>query len=131
MILSASICVRGIFSKLSSLAFVLQTGAALLAIDLPNALYGNSSVSFVVPSCPSMLNVCFTENQIPKVWRQPKIIALLKPAKTRRYRRATDLCHMYKLYDSLILNRIAPSVDQHLIKEQVGFKPGSHVAANS
>ena len=29
----------------------------------------------------SMLNVCFTENRIPKVWRQSKIIAILKPGK--------------------------------------------------
>ena len=31
---------------------------------------------------------------------------------------------MYKLYERLILNRIAPSVDRHLIKEQAGFRPG-------
>ena len=30
----------------------------------------------------SMLNVCFTENRIPKVWRQSKIITILKPGKT-------------------------------------------------
>ena len=34
------------------------------------------------------------------------------------------LCYMYKLYERLILNRIAPSVDQHLIKEKAGFRPG-------
>ena len=38
----------------------------------------------------SMLNVCFTENRIPKVWRQSKIIAILKPrkdsAKSKTYR---------------------------------------------
>ena len=49
MILSASFCVRCIFPKLVSLAFVLQTGAALLAIDLTNALYVNNSVSFCCP----------------------------------------------------------------------------------
>ena len=31
---------------------------------------------------------------------------------------------MYTLYERLILNRIAPSVDRHLIKEQAGFRPG-------
>ena len=31
---------------------------------------------------------------------------------------------MYKLYERLILNRIAPSLDRHLIKEQAGFRPG-------
>ena len=42
MILSASFCVGCIFSELVSLAFVLQTCAAKLAINLPNALYVNS-----------------------------------------------------------------------------------------
>ena len=30
----------------------------------------------------------------------------------------------YKLYESLILHRIAPSVDRHLINEQAGIRPG-------
>ena len=64
----------------------------------------------------SMLNVCFTENRIPKVWRQSKIIAILKPISL--------LCHMHKLYERLILNRIAQSVNRHLIKEQAGYIPG-------
>ena len=29
----------------------------------------------------TMLYVCFTGNKIPKIWRQPKIIAILKPGK--------------------------------------------------
>ena len=76
----------------------------------------------------SMLNVCSTENRIPKVWRQAKIIAILKPGKDsaipKSYRHTPLLCHMYKLYERLTLNRIAPSVDRHLIKEQAGFRPG-------
>ena len=76
----------------------------------------------------SMLNICFTENRIPKVWMQSKIIAILKPGKhsatPKSYRPISLLSHIYKLYERLILNRIAPSVDRHLIKEQVGFRPG-------
>ena len=34
------------------------------------------------------------------------------------------LCHMYKLCEHLILNKVAPSVERHLIKEQAGFRPG-------
>ena len=71
-------------------------------------------------------NRMFTENRIPKVWRQSKIIAILKPGKDsaipRSYRPISLLCHMYKLYERLILIRIAPSVDRHLIKEQAGFR---------
>ena len=29
----------------------------------------------------TMLNVCFTGNKFPKIWRQSKIIAILKPGK--------------------------------------------------
>ena len=76
-----------------------------------------------------MLNVCFTENRIPNVWRQSKFIKILKPgkdsAKPKSYRPISLLCHMYKLYERLILNRIAPSVDRHLIKEQAGFITGN------
>ena len=53
----------------------------------------------------SMLNVCFIENGIPKVWRKSKIIAILKPEKDsaipKSYRPISLLCHMYKLYERL------------------------------
>ena len=76
----------------------------------------------------SMLNTCFTENKIPKVWRQSRIIAILKPGKyasiPKSYIPISLLCHTYKLYERLILNRITPTVESHLIKEQAGFRPG-------
>ena len=68
----------------------------------------------------SMLNTCFTENMIPKVWRQSRIIVILKPGKDtpipKSYRPISLLCHTYKLYERLILNRITPTVESHLIK---------------
>ncbi len=76
----------------------------------------------------TMLNKCFMENKIPKIWRQSRIIAILKPGKDsaipKNYRPISLLCHTYKLYERLILNRIAPTVERHLIKEQAGFRPG-------
>ena len=76
----------------------------------------------------SMLNTCFTENKIPKVWRQSRIIAILKSGKDasipKSYRPISLLCHTYKLYEQLILNRITPTVESHLIKEQACFRPG-------
>ena len=76
----------------------------------------------------TMLKVCFTGNTIPKIWRQSKIIAILKPGKDsaipKNYRPISLLCHTYKLYERMILNRIAPVVEQRLIKEQVGFRTG-------
>ena len=45
----------------------------------------------------TMLNICFMENKIPTVWRQSKIIAILKPGKDssipKNYRPISLLCH--------------------------------------
>ena len=74
----------------------------------------------------TMLNICFMENKIPTIWRQSMIIAILKPGKDssipKNYRPKFLLCHTYKLYERMILNRIAPAIEQHLIKEQAGFR---------
>ena len=76
----------------------------------------------------TMLNTCFIENKSPKIWRKSKIIAILKPGKDtaipKNYIPISLLCHTYKLYDRLILNRVSPLLEQHLIKEQSGFRPG-------
>ena len=75
-----------------------------------------------------MLNICFMENKIPAIWRQSKIIAILKPGKDssipKNYRPISLLCHTYKLYERMILNRIAPAIEQHLIMEHPGFRSG-------
>ena len=42
----------------------------------------------------------------------------------KSYRQTSLLCHTYKLYERLILNRITPTVKSHLIKEQACFRPG-------
>ena len=77
----------------------------------------------------TMLNICYMENRIPTIWRQYKIIAILKPGKDssipKNYRPISLLCHTYKLYERMILNRIAPAIEQHLIKEQAGFRSGN------
>ena len=76
----------------------------------------------------SMMNSCFVNNKIPKVWRKSRIIAILKPGKDssipKNYRPISLLCHTFKLFERLVLNRIAPTIEQHLIKEQAGFRPG-------
>ena len=74
----------------------------------------------------TMLNIYFMENKIPTIWRQSKIVAILKPGKdssiSKNYRPTSLLCHTYKLYERMILTRIAPAIEQHLIKEQTGFR---------
>ena len=41
----------------------------------------------------------------------------------KNYRPISLLCHTYKLQESLVLNRVSPLLQQHLIKEQAGFRP--------
>jgi hypothetical protein len=75
-----------------------------------------------------MLNECLKTNSMPKIWRQSRIIAILKPGKDasvpKSYRPISLLCHLYKLYERMILNKIAPTIERHLIDEQAGFRKG-------
>ena len=76
----------------------------------------------------TMLNKSNMENKIPTLWRQSKNNAILKPGKDsaipKSYRPISLLCHTHKLYERMILNRIAPTIEQDLIKKQAGFRPG-------
>ena len=73
-------------------------------------------------------NNCTETKNIPKIWRQAKGVALLKPGQDSSVanclRPISLLCHTYKLFERLILNRIAEHVDAKLIPVQVGFRPG-------
>ena len=64
----------------------------------------------------TMLNKCFMENNIPTLWRQSKIIAILKSgmdsAIPMSYQQISLLCHTYKFYERMILNRITPTIEQ-------------------
>lgn len=66
--------------------------------------------------------------RLPKIWRKSKVVALLKPGKDPNlpssYRPVSLLCHTYKLYERILLNRLCPVVDEKLISEQAGFRPG-------
>lgn len=57
-------------------------------------------------------NECPRTSKVPKQWLKVKIIALLKPEKitndVKNFRSISLLCHLYKLYERLISNKIAP-----------------------
>ena len=59
-------------------------------------------------------NNCTETKKIPKLWRQAKVVALLKPGKdpsvAKSFRPISLLCHSYQLFERLILNRIAEHV---------------------
>ena len=51
----------------------------------------------------------------------PRVVAILKPGKDPReaksYRPISLLCHLFKLFERLILNRLGPITEEHLIQE--------------
>lgn len=74
-----------------------------------------------------LFNNCIQNETISTIWLKTKVIALLKPAKNQKtaknFRPALLLCHLYKLIERMILNRIKPEIDKKLINEQAGFRP--------
>ena len=75
----------------------------------------------------SMLNVCITKKTNTQSMEVSDNHCNTETEKrlsdTEELRPISLLCHMYKLYKRLILNIIAPLVDQHLINEQAGIRP--------
>ena len=51
------------------------------------------------------------------------------PSSPKRFRPISLLCHLYKLYERLILNRLSPFIEHVLIPEQAGFRPGKSCTA--
>ena len=105
---------------------VLKNGKAPCLDDIQTELikqFGPKARDFVT----SFFNNCTETKKIPKIWRQAKVVALLKPGKdpsvAKSFRPISLLCHTYKL-ERLILNRIAEHVDAKLIPQQAGFRPG-------
>jgi len=75
-----------------------------------------------------LFNNCIRLKKIPKPWRQAHVIALLKPGKNpdeaKSYRPISLLCHMYKLFERVVMNRINTTIDANIIQEQAGFRAG-------
>jgi len=65
---------------------------------------------------------------VPKIWRKTKVVAFSKPGKDlgnpKNYRPISLLYYTYKLYEKMVLNRIKTQIDQKIIPEQAGFRPG-------
>ena len=81
----------------------------------------------------SLLNACARTHRLPILWRQARVVALLKPRKdtssSKSFRPISLLCHPYKMYERLILNRLSPIIEHALIPEQVGFRLGKSCTA--
>ena len=91
--------------------------------------FGNKMVQWLL----ELMNSCLATGVLPKSWRLAKVRALLKPEKNpkdpKSYRPISLLCHLFKLYERLILNRLAPFAEDFLIPEQAGIR-GSKSCTN-
>lgn len=75
-----------------------------------------------------LFNLCWAGKVIPKLWLKARVVAVPKPGKprdeARSYRPISLLCSPFKLYERLILNKIGPLIENQLIPQQAGFRPG-------
>ena len=51
------------------------------------------------------------------------------PIEPESFRPMSPLCHLYKLYERHLLNRLSPIIEHVLIPEQAGFRPGKSCTA--
>ena len=95
--------------------------------------FGSVTMQWALQWVLNLLNACARTHRFPKLWRQARVVALLKPGKDqsspKSFRPISRLCHLYKLYERLILNRLSPIIEHVIIPQQAGFRPGkSHTA---
>ena len=81
----------------------------------------------------NLLNACARTHRLLRLWRQARVVALLKPGKDpsspKSFRPISLLCHLYKLYEHLILNRLSPVIEHVLIPEKAAFRSGKSCTA--
>ena len=98
--------------------------------------YDNMHPEFLThlgPRARTWMSIFFSriieDNQIPKIWRSAKVIAIEKPGKdpnlAASYRPISLLSVCYKLLERLILQRISPTVESILNSDQAGFRKDS------
>ena len=86
--------------------------------------FGEATLRWLLQMMSSILKT----QKFPKLWRKSKVIAILKPGKDstlpKSYRPISLLCHTYKLFERMILNRLNPLIETMIIDQQAGFRPG-------
>ena len=86
--------------------------------------FGEATLRWLLQMMSSILK---TQKYL-KLWRKSKVIAILKPGKDstlpKSYRPISLLCHTYKLFERMILNRLNPLIETMIIDQQAGLRPG-------
>lgn len=95
--------------------------------SITNILLKNLPQKGIV-SLTKILNGCLRTCYYPSAWKLAKVIAIKKPGKEESdpvsYRPISLLSTLGKLYERLILSRLARYSDPHLLPEQFGFRRG-------
>ncbi|XP_061721084.1 uncharacterized protein LOC133527905 [Cydia pomonella] len=75
-----------------------------------------------------LFNACVETTSFPKIWRKSHVSAILKPGKdpadVKSYRPISLLCHTFKLFERLILERMTRTLEDAFIDQQAGFRAG-------
>lgn len=66
-------------------------------------------------------NNCLQNCNMPKVWRKARVIAILKPGRDPEVPRSYRVCHLFKILERVILNRLTDAIEPLLISQQAGF----------
>lgn len=76
------------------------------------------------------LKNCMRTCKIPKIWRKHELLPFSKPGKyssdPKNYRPISLLCHLYNIFERMLLNRLASVIDPRIIPQQAGFRPGKN-----
>ena len=80
-----------------------------------------------------LFNNCLASIRIPKILLGSRVVILLKPGNdpslAKSYRSISLLSHTFKLVKRLLLNRLSPFVEKHLIEHQAGFRSSKSTTA--
>jgi len=74
-----------------------------------------------------IFNKIMTTKQIPKEWKEAKMIIIFKkgdPKDIKNYRPISLLAHTYKIFTRILQNRMEKVLDENQPREQAGFRKG-------
>ena len=74
-----------------------------------------------------LLNICKKTGNIPRVWRQSRVVVILKRSKDlsnlESFRQISLLSHLHKLNKWLLLNSLFPIIDPQVMSEYSWLPP--------
>uniref|UniRef100_A0A803SUT6 Reverse transcriptase domain-containing protein n=1 Tax=Anolis carolinensis TaxID=28377 RepID=A0A803SUT6_ANOCA len=99
-----------------------------------STLYYKTFKEELVPQLVSVMNVVLKKGELPESWKESIIVLVPKQDKDldliKNYRPISLLNCDYKIFATILANRIKQALAQIIHKDQVGFLPGRQVNQN-